>query len=123
MEGPLKLEVSRQQVQTLENVLQGLVATYQGLVTLEMLSAEEAAKATNQSSFIERLHEFSGDRLDLGSLVPYPPQMKPIPVKPLFLDVAWNYIDYPRAGEPRGTPEKPTEEKKGGRRGWFGFGR
>ncbi|BDD59424.1 hypothetical protein MPDQ_003009 [Monascus purpureus] len=123
VEGPLKLEVSRQQVQTLENVLQGLVATYQGLVTLEMLSAEEAAKATNQSSFIERLHEFSGDRLDLGSLVPYPPQMKPIPVKPLFLDVAWNYIDYPRAGEPRGTPEKPTEEKKGGRRGWFGFGR
>lgn len=125
-EGPPKLDVSRQQIQSLESVLRGLVAKYRGLVTLERLSAEEASKTADQSPAIERLQEYLGEGLDLGKLVPYPPQMQAIPVKPLFLDVAWNYIDYPRdrATERRGTQaEKPEEEKKGGRRGWFGFGR
>ena len=56
--------------------------------------------------------------------------MKPVPVKPLFLDVAWNYIEYPgrtqQAKEPE--PEKvEVEEKKAERpqakKGWFSFGR
>jgi signal recognition particle subunit SRP68 len=53
--------------------------------------------------------------------------MQPIPVKPLFLDVAWNYIDYPREGQqqaptqPQAQAQAPEEETKG-RRGWFGFG-
>ena len=127
LEGPPKLEVSQDQVQTLESLLQGLVVKYRGLVALERLSGEETSRTTDQP-FIERLHDFAGDGLDLAKLVPYPPQMQPIPVKPLFLDVAWNYIDYPRdrTTEARGVPaqaEKPSEEKKGGCRGWFGFGR
>ena len=55
--------------------------------------------------------------------------MEPIPVKPLFLDVAFNYIEYP--GQTRKVNEKAVngvvaeaakvgEEKK---KGWFGFGR
>jgi signal recognition particle subunit SRP68 len=63
--------------------------------------------------------------------VPYPPQMQPIPVKPLFLDVAWNYIDYPREGQQETAhtapaapaPAPPQEEENKSRRGWFGFGR
>jgi signal recognition particle subunit SRP68 len=62
-----------------------------------------------------------------------------VPVKPLFLDVAWNYIEYPgRKAEGKGVVGKVAEtvkpvvngvqeeaqakepEKK---RGWFGFGR
>jgi signal recognition particle subunit SRP68 len=58
-----------------------------------------------------------------------------VPVKPLFLDVAWNYIDYPnRPGQQPAVaaPESasqmdvdepeaaPVQEKK---KGWFGFGR
>lgn len=124
---PLRLDVSRSQVQTLGSILQGLVAQYRGLVTLEKMAAE-GPQTGNQRPVIERLHEYSGDNVDLSNLVPYPPQMQPIPVKPLFLDVAWNYIDYPREGAhtqeetqpPKGTG---TDEKKGGRRGWFGFGR
>lgn len=124
---PLRLDVSRSQVQTLGSILQGLVAQYRGLVTLEKMAAE-GPQTGNQRPVIERLHEYSGDKVDLSNLVPYPPQMQPIPVKPLFLDVAWNYIDYPREGAhtqeetqpPKGTG---TDEKKGGRRGWFGFGR
>jgi signal recognition particle subunit SRP68 len=127
-EGPPKLDVSRDQSSALESTLRGLVAQYRGLVTLEQVTAEEASQ-TSQRPVVERLQQFAGSRLDLNNLVPFPPQMQPIPVKPLFLDVAWNYIDYPREGEQReapaqaqGQPQAQAEEENKGRRGWFGFG-
>lgn len=125
VDGPPRLDISRGQVHTLQSTLQGLVAQYRGLVTLENISAEEASKSVSTRPIIERLHEYNGDGLDLSNLVPYPPQMQPVPVKPLFLDVAWNYVDYPReqAATQEAPAEKTGEEKKGGRRGWFGFGR
>lgn len=77
-----------------------------------------------------------GLQVDLKNLVSYPPKIQPVPVKPLFLDVAWNYIDYPnRPGQQPAlaVPEaagamdvdepaaaEPVQEKK---KGWFGFGR
>lgn len=83
---------------------------------------------------VQRLTEYPplGTTLDLGRLVNYPPKLQPVPVKPIFLDVAFNYIDYPG----RGTVEaangnatiapdaatKPTEQKPV-KKGWFGFGR
>jgi len=69
---------------------------------------------------------------DLKNLVTYPPKVEPIPVKPLFLDVAWNYIEYPGrerkvAGNgvngPGDGAARPAEEKKEAKKGWFGFGR
>ena len=127
MEGPPRLDISGDQFQSLVSTLQGLVGQYRGLVTLEQLSEAQQSSAASQRPAVERLHEYSGDGLDLANLVPYPPRMQPIPVKPLFLDVAWNYIDYPREGDAtqavQAEPEPAAEEKKGGRRGWFGFGR
>ncbi|KAJ5586904.1 uncharacterized protein N7459_002669 [Penicillium hispanicum] len=114
-EGPPRLDVSRAHVSTLESTLRGLVAQYRGLVTLERF--DTSSGPSQQRPLVERLHQY-GAGANLGNLVPYPPQMQPVPVKPLFLDVAWNYIDYPQAAEPE-TPA--PEEKKG--RGWFGFGR
>ncbi|KAL4922726.1 hypothetical protein BDW62DRAFT_2269 [Aspergillus aurantiobrunneus] len=130
IDGPPRSDVSPNQAQALEYELRALVTKYRGLVTLESISAQEqSSKSTNQRPLIERLHEYSGDSLDLDNLVPYPPEIRPIPVKPLFLDVAWNYIDYPRDGKaavstgPVQADEPAAEERKGGRRGWFGFGR
>jgi signal recognition particle subunit SRP68 len=61
---------------------------------------------------------------DLENLVDYPPQLQLIPVKPLFFDVAWNYIDYagktPAAVAESDTGSTQTPEPK--KRGWFGFG-
>ncbi|KAI9931796.1 hypothetical protein ASPWEDRAFT_37313 [Aspergillus wentii DTO 134E9] len=126
-QGPSKLDVSQGQIQNLASILQSLVAQYRGLVTLEKISEDQASRSASQRPAIERLHEYSADGLDLKNLVPYPPRMQAIPVKPLFLDVAWNYIEYPREGaaqpQAQAPPEPATEEKKGGRRGWFGFGR
>ncbi|PYI06292.1 hypothetical protein BO78DRAFT_397244 [Aspergillus sclerotiicarbonarius CBS 121057] len=127
-DGPPRLDISRSQIQNLETTLKGLVAQYRGLVTLEKISTDAQSKSTAQRPAVERLHDYAGDALDLTNIVPYPPQMQPVPVKPLFLDVAWNYIDYPRQDMPAQDkapvqPETGAEEKKGGRRGWFGFGR
>lgn len=135
--GPPRLEISPRQVASLELTLRGLVAQHRGLVTLEKLSSQATATktaATGRPLIIERMEDYAGDEADLTRLVPYPPTLQPVPVKPLFLDVAWNYIDYPRDQAPvraRATgaagqiPTEPAleEPKGGGRRGWFGFGR
>lgn len=115
-QGTPRLDVSRAQAGALEATLRGLVAQYRGLVTLERLEAQ--SDSAQQRPLVERLHQFQ-QGTDLTNLVPYPPQMKPVPVKPLFLDVAWNYIDYPHESQQQEAPA--AEEKKG--RGWFGFGR
>ncbi|KAL1854668.1 signal recognition particle subunit srp68 [Paecilomyces lecythidis] len=126
-DGPPRLDIPSPQIQAVGSVLRGLVAQYRGLVTLERLSGSETTGSAGPSSVLEFMNEYTADTLDLNHVVPYPPKMQPIPVKPLFLDVAFNYIDYPREGAaaPRQTaPESPApEEKKEGRRGWFGFGR
>lgn len=114
-EGPPQLDVSRAQVGALGSTLRGLVAQYRGLVTLERLDTESGS--SQQRPVVERLHQYQAGT-DLRNLVPYPPQMQPVPVKPLFLDVAWNYIDYPRLPD----EQAPASEEKQGR-GWFGFGR
>lgn len=94
---------------------------------------------------VTNLHAFPppGVEVDVKNLVSYPPRLQPVPVKPLFLDVAWNYIDYPgrdkkalaagagagKVGKAEAAPaDEPmvnggaeTEQPK--KRGWFGFGR
>ncbi|KAJ6005457.1 Signal recognition particle subunit SRP68 [Penicillium sp. IBT 35674x] len=124
-EGPPRLDVSRAQVSALATVLQELVGQYRGLVTLERFDTDSGA--SQQRPLVERLHQFAPGA-DLKNLVPYPPQMQPVPVKPLFLDVAWNYIDYPRSTNATTNTETvaqaaaPAPEEKTSR-GWFGFGR
>jgi len=68
----------------------------------------------------------------LDNIVVYPPKVEAIPVKPLFLDVAWNYITYPSTKAQPAQSAKPAasgkqaagaEEAKPQKRGWFGFGR
>ncbi|KAL4929478.1 signal recognition particle subunit SRP68 [Aspergillus undulatus] len=128
LDGPPRSDIPLSQSRALESELRALVTKYQGLVTLESISAQEQSgkSAANQRPVVERLHEYAADTLALDNLVPYPPEIRPIPVKPLFLDVAWNYIDYPRDGKvsvsagAAQAKEEPVQEKK---RGWFGFGR
>jgi signal recognition particle subunit SRP68 len=95
---------------------------------VEIDNLREKAKSTSQQikvPLVHNLRDFPVKGVDLESLVDYPPQIRPIPVKPLFFDVAWNYIDYPGktptiATEPEQKPTPTPEPKK---KGWFGFGR
>jgi len=81
----------------------------------------------------------------LTNLVTWPPRVEPVPVKPLFFDVAWNYIDYPgrarevvesvkkggvdgvgrdeSAGEAVEEAVEEEQKETPKKRGWFGFGR
>jgi signal recognition particle subunit SRP68 len=80
---------------------------------------------------VESLTEYPGSgKVDLTRLVEWPPKLKPVPVKPLFFDTAWNYVEYPgrtpaasataSKGEVNGAKEEPQQPAS---RGWFGFGR
>ena len=134
---PPNLDVSSDQIIQLQTLLQGLVYQHQGFLEHRNLTveAEKAAKKAQAHAppLIERLDEYPVGGADLSNLVIYPPRLRPIPVKPIFLDLAWNYVQYPGhdktnaevsngppAAEARPTVEEPAQPV---RRGWFGFGR
>ncbi|KAL2158941.1 hypothetical protein VTH06DRAFT_2971 [Thermothelomyces fergusii] len=91
----------------------------------------ETSATTRPPPLSSRLSDYPAGGVDLDNIVTYPPRLEPFPVKPLFLDVAWNYVAYPgkaadndQAAQPRESPAaEPQPEAKPQRRGWFGFGR
>ena len=128
--------MTQDQLGSLQKLLRGLLTQHQALVELQSLSADAAkaaqAKENGHIPLIERLDEYPPNGADLTKLVIYPPTLRSIPVKPLFLDIAWNYINYPGRGtETRGPgvdgdsseSRENVEQKSQGRKGWFGFGR
>jgi signal recognition particle subunit SRP68 len=131
-----KLVVSEQQAEDLRKKVEGLTSHYRGLVALSQLSGnsnvETKAQLANVAPVVERLNDYpASGTVDLRNLVTWPPRLKPVPVKPLFFDVAFNYIDYPGRARTATDPEpekmqvdeKRTEEQKPAKKGWFGFGR
>jgi signal recognition particle subunit SRP68 len=138
-----RLDVTAGQLKSSTTHLSALVTRYRGLTELENLSFKPTSKGTGKAAvqrpLAEALHlNIYHDSIDPTNIVNYPAKLQPIPVKPLFFDLAWNYIDYPShelksrtteqpahkstqpaAAEPS-SDEKPTETKK---KGWFGFGR
>jgi len=130
VEGPPKLGVTSVQLKALTQYTQGLVSQYRGLVELKNISAAEREDGGRwKAPIVERLDEYD-DHVDLKHLVVYPPELQPIPVKPLFFDLAWNYIEYPGRGTSPGISDaadgvgsKDTTEEKKETKGWFRFGR
>lgn len=128
-EKPLNLDITTTQASNLHSLLQRLVSQHRALVDLYNIQTRPSNKNINPiPPLIERLDEYPPSDVDLTRLVTYPPKIEPIPVKPLFLDVAFNYIEYP--GRTRKVNEKVVngvaEGAKGGeekKKGWFGFGR
>lgn len=132
-EKPPNIDIAPIQVKELRELLRSLVFQHRALVELHYIDSTNRTKAkgTIEPPLVERLDEYPHNLVDLSNLVTYPPKIQPIPVKPIFLDVAFNYIDYPgrtpKAAEPavNGSPETASgrEVKKEGKKGWFGFGR
>lgn len=126
---PPNIDITSTQASSLRSLLQGLVSQHRALVELDNIQSASASKKTDHvPPLVEQMDEYPQNGVDLINLVTYPPKVEPIPVKPLFLDVAFNYIDYP--GRTRKVSEKTvngvTEEPKKGeekKKGWFGFGR
>lgn len=131
---PRNIAVTKQDTKSLSGLLSGELQKSRALVEVSNLakSGKGVAK-TAPLPLVERLSEYPAEGVDLQNIVVYPPKVDAIPVKPLFLDVAWNYINYPskQSSKPAqsgkaAAPQKPTtggEEAKPQKKGWFGFGR
>lgn len=135
---PRNIQVTAEDAGYLQEFLAGELQRHRALVHLYNLQQEAAkAEAMDKASIplIERLHEYPVGPVDLSRLVDIPPKVTAIPVKPIFLDIAWNYIEYPRekGAVPASVPRQnaapaaaaPAQEEtpQQQRRGWFGFGR
>ncbi|KAK5053250.1 hypothetical protein LTR84_002224 [Exophiala bonariae] len=142
---PPKLDISEKQLRAIVETLSQQVTQYRALADLKALSS--SAKSNTQvnphgskpAPLIERLNRNEYiENVDLTNLVNYPAKIRPVPVKPLFFDLAWNYIVYP--GQKReettstGRDSKPPQaqevavegekdQQKPAKKGWFGFGR
>jgi signal recognition particle subunit SRP68 len=131
-EKPLGLEVTSEQAHSLQTLLQELVNEQRSLVVAHNRHEEaveaEKSRRIGLIPFIDHLDEYPLGGVDLTNLVDYPPKVRPIPVKPIFLDVAWNYIEYPGQGKQNvqdnsQVEQEIKEERKETKRGWWGFGR
>ncbi|KAI9764145.1 MAG: hypothetical protein M1835_007642 [Candelina submexicana] len=129
---PPNLDVSHEQAKTLNELLHSLELQYRALVNLSDLSASVKSMSSPRAPLVELLTEYPSRGVELNNLVNYPPKLKPVPVKPLFLDVAWNYIEYPgrvktltedKASRAKEPATEKGEDRKERRKGWFGFGR
>lgn len=123
---PLKLDIHPDFTKALHTKLEHVVLQYRALVQLQGLAGVKGESPGSSNPLVEHLDEYPAGGVDLSNLVTYPPKLRPVPVKPLFFDLAWNYIQYPgqEAWSANAKPGKSIdkEEKKPAKRGWFGFG-
>ncbi|KAL9488451.1 hypothetical protein ACSS6W_000728 [Trichoderma asperelloides] len=125
---PLSLDISPASVKFLEQVVDGELQRHRAIVHIDNLRKKQAQGDEYQSHapLVEKLHEYPIGGANLNNLVEFPPRLEVMPVKPIFLDVAWNYIQYPQkevqVGNEQAAPAAEAE-KPAQKRGWFGFGR
>lgn len=124
------MDVAPSDAEALENLLKKELQRTRALVEISNLrkKAGKGDTSTTSRPLINRLGQYPSEGVDLDNIVPYPPKLEPIPVKPLFLDVAWNYVQYPSSADkasvpPRKETSKPEADKQPAKKGWFGFGR
>ncbi|KAI1432799.1 hypothetical protein GGR50DRAFT_672176 [Xylaria sp. CBS 124048] len=120
------IEIRHTDIQFLRNLLRGELQRCRAIVEIDNLKGK--AKSTSSQvkpPLVDRLRDYPTEGVDLEKLVDYPPRVRSIPVKPLFFDAAWNFIDYPGTvkGPPTPSKEEPTPTPEPKKRGWFGFGR
>ena len=134
---PRSINVTKRDIKALYDLLSGELQRHRALVEIHNLerSAQTSQPLNFSKPLANQLSTYPAGRVDLDNIVAYPPRLDAIPVKPIFLDVAWNYIDYPSkhtgsvpapapssgAGGDREPESAGSAEQK--KRGWFGFGR
>ncbi|PKC00576.1 hypothetical protein RhiirA5_505109, partial [Rhizophagus irregularis] len=119
------LVVTSKEIAELENILRGLkckarAAWHIGLdsfLTKKMgeLSFDDKSKADSnidnrdEPSLSKRLSQYpSSLSMKNVRLIDFPPEFTPIPAKPLFFDIAFNYVDFPSTLSQRAGRKAPT---------------
>jgi signal recognition particle subunit SRP68 len=136
---PPNLHISTEDAKYLSELLFAELTRSRALVEIGKIAPSQPA---GQTPWVERLDHYpqSGE-VDTSNIVQWPPRMDVAPVKPLFFDVAWNYIAYPgKQPHVESAPVPPVLERVAGsddgsrpgtgtseggtkKKGWFGFGR
>ncbi|KAJ2902749.1 signal recognition particle protein [Zalerion maritima] len=125
-QGPPSITVGEEDAQFLHSLLKGELQRCRALVKLEQLTKGQSNEGKASVPVIETIGTYPAGGVDLNNVVTYPPKLVPIPVKPVYLDVAWNYIDYPsknKIQKVKKVEAEKGEEDKPAKKGWFGFGR
>ena len=128
--------VSADDAQFLLDLLQAELLRARALVDIEKHQPQPSASAkTSTLALSETLGDYPAGAVDLDNIVTYPPRIEAMPIKPIFLDIAWNYIDYPTkagaagsgatvqpaAAQAEAADSSAAEQPQ--KRGWFGFTR
>lgn len=126
------IEVISSDAEFLQNLLKGELQRCRALVEIANLrkQADKGDAKAAQPPLIDRLGQYPSKGVDLEKIVTYPPRMEPIPIKPMFLDVAFSHLQYPKeksakaaAAESKTSAKSGEPEKQPAKKGWFGFGR
>jgi signal recognition particle subunit SRP68 len=106
------LTVPPASAQEIQQLLTGQVARYRALVEMEQMAAKAGEQ---QGTLLDRLNEWP-EKVDFQKgIVQWPLRVQPVPVKPVFLDIAWNFIEYPGAeARAEQEQERETQHKRGG---------
>ncbi|RDA91631.1 hypothetical protein CP533_0050 [Ophiocordyceps camponoti-saundersi (nom. inval.)] len=127
---PLGIDVSSDSVSFLGKLLEGELQRHRALVHIESLRKEQnnSIHKAHNLPLIDRLDQYPAGGVDLENLVDFPPKMHLVPIKPIFLDVAWNYINYPGKSAGAKPPtaaveQSSSKQEQQPKRGWFSFGR
>ncbi len=120
------IHISPSDGEFLRDLLHRELQRFRGLVDIEKLRQQTNSNnaKTTAIPLSEKLGDYPSGGADLDHIVTYPPKLEIIPAKPIFLDLAWNYIGY----ADKSAREKPVggakdEEQKPQKRGWFWPGR
>ncbi|RPA95997.1 hypothetical protein L873DRAFT_1812095 [Choiromyces venosus 120613-1] len=119
------LEITPIDSQALKTALENEVARFRALAEMDLIAAKAAKTAgKGAGALVERLDQYPEGKIDFeNGIVQWPPKVTPVPVKPVFLDVAFNFIEYPGDGAPRAVTDNKEEggnEGKGKKGGFLG---
>lgn len=127
---PVNIEVTHSSINSLGKLIHGELQRYRAIVHIDNLREQEKENAgAVKIPLADRLETYPIGGADLDNIVEFPPKAGLIPMKPIFLDIAWNFIGYPGQSSTRPTAPAETEAATSGeaqeqpKRGWFGFGR
>ncbi|PQE28876.1 signal recognition particle protein [Rutstroemia sp. NJR-2017a BBW] len=134
---PPNLTITPSESSSLHSFLQSELQRQRALVEISNLTSNIPKAGEYRKPLVERLHEYPADGVvDLKNIVKYPPKVEVVPVKPLFFDAAWNYVEYPgrrtvkevgmevedAVGE-EPVAEQQEQQQQPQKKGWFGFAR
>ena len=128
--GPPGPDIAEAKIRQLQQTLLEMSKTLRGKVALQDTHfIKSSASGDTEQAFIRHLDVFPARDIDLDKLINLYPRLQPIPVKPIFLDLAYNYLQYPGQAETSSNTMLTSEtlaqqqESMENKKSWFGFRR